>query len=109
MRRAGLLALWLLVTSCSNRAARSVPSVAPTGAPTAAHVDARPIVQRFAAGALPVPEFVDPNRKAKLGTAFPEIDKIFGEWREKNHVPGLAVGWSSTVSWRGRRVTACAM
>ena len=92
MRRAGLLALWLLVTSCSNRAARSVPSVAPTGAPTAAHVDARPIVQRFAAGALPVPEFVDPNRKAKLGTAFPEIDKIFGEWREKNHVPGLAVG-----------------
>jgi hypothetical protein len=93
MRRARLLALCLLATNCSNRAALSDPSVAPTVAPTAAPpVAMRPVVQRFAEGALPPPEFTDPNRKAKLETAFPAIDKIFGEWREKNHVPGLAVG-----------------
>jgi CubicO group peptidase (beta-lactamase class C family) len=37
-------------------------------------------------------EFADPNRRSKLATAFPEIDRLFAEFAERTHVPGAAWG-----------------
>jgi CubicO group peptidase (beta-lactamase class C family) len=40
----------------------------------------------------PVPRFVDPDRRAKLAKAFPEIDRIFQDYAAVAHVPGAAWG-----------------
>jgi len=40
----------------------------------------------------PVPRFVDPDRRAKLATAFPEIDRLFRDYAAEAHVPGAAWG-----------------
>jgi CubicO group peptidase (beta-lactamase class C family) len=40
----------------------------------------------------PPPRFTDPQRRAKLATAFPEIDTIFKKFAEQAHVPGAAWG-----------------
>ena len=40
----------------------------------------------------PVPRFVDPDRRAKLAKAFPEIDRIFQDYAAAAHVPGAAWG-----------------
>ena len=40
----------------------------------------------------PPPAFVDPGRRSTLATAFPEIDRIFAEFRERDRVPGVAYG-----------------
>ena len=40
----------------------------------------------------PVPRFADPDRRAKLAKAFPEIDKLFQEYAATAHVPGAAWG-----------------
>jgi CubicO group peptidase (beta-lactamase class C family) len=36
--------------------------------------------------------FTDPDRKAKLSAAFPEIDRAVGEFMTRTHVPGAAWG-----------------
>jgi CubicO group peptidase (beta-lactamase class C family) len=43
-------------------------------------------------GGVPPARFEDPERRAKLAAAFPEIEKIFAEAVEKQHVPGAAIG-----------------
>jgi CubicO group peptidase (beta-lactamase class C family) len=40
----------------------------------------------------PVPRFADPDRRAKLEKAFPEIDKLFQDYAAGAHVPGAAWG-----------------
>ena len=40
----------------------------------------------------PVPRFADPDRRAKLEKAFPEIDRIVQEFAANSHVPGAAWG-----------------
>jgi len=40
----------------------------------------------------PVPSFTDPDRRAKLERAYPEIDRIFQEYTAGAHVPGAAWG-----------------
>lgn len=42
--------------------------------------------------ANPPAAFNDPNRRAKLATAFPEIDKVVAELMTRSHVPGAAWG-----------------
>ena len=50
----------------------------------------------MAAGAQAVPaphvQFSDPDRRAKLGTAFADIDRMFAEFAKTAHVPGAAWG-----------------
>src|SRR5688500_12041527 len=43
-------------------------------------------------GTNPPAVFTDPNRKAKLALAFPEIDRMIGEFLERTRVPGAAWG-----------------
>jgi hypothetical protein len=38
------------------------------------------------------PRFADPDRRAKLERAFPEIDRIVEDFTSVNHVPGAAWG-----------------
>lgn len=40
----------------------------------------------------PAPRFVDPDRRAKLATAFPEIDRLFRDYAAEARVPGAAWG-----------------
>lgn len=40
----------------------------------------------------PAPRFSDPERRAKLATAFPEIDRIMREFAVRTNVPGIAYG-----------------
>ena len=37
-------------------------------------------------------DFADPQRLARLGAAFPEIDRVFREYAERQHIPGAAWG-----------------
>jgi CubicO group peptidase (beta-lactamase class C family) len=45
-----------------------------------------------AADRVPPPVFTDPQRVAKLESAFPEIDQLFRAFAERLHVPGIAYG-----------------
>ena len=45
-----------------------------------------------AADAYPPARFADPNRIAKLESAFPEIDKIFGAYAVDKRIPGMVWG-----------------
>jgi len=40
----------------------------------------------------PAPRFADPDRRAKLEKAFPEIDRMFQEYATARHIPGAAWG-----------------
>ena len=40
----------------------------------------------------PPAAFADPDRRAKLATAFPEIDRLVAAFMERTHVPGAAWG-----------------
>jgi CubicO group peptidase (beta-lactamase class C family) len=40
----------------------------------------------------PPPRFTDPDRRAKLATAFPDVDRIMQEYVTQAHVPGAAWG-----------------
>jgi CubicO group peptidase (beta-lactamase class C family) len=42
--------------------------------------------------APPPPAFEDPARRDTLGSAFGEVDRIFSDFRERDHVPGVAYG-----------------
>jgi len=54
------------------------------------------VVFLIAAGAQAVPaphaQFSDPDRRAKLGSAFADIDRMFAEFARTAHVPGAAWG-----------------
>jgi len=45
-----------------------------------------------AADRVPAPVFTDPQRVAKLVSAFPEIDRLFKAFAERSRVPGIAYG-----------------
>ena len=45
-----------------------------------------------AADAYPPARFTDPNRIAKMESAFPEIDKIFGAYAADKRIPGMVWG-----------------
>ena len=54
---------------------------------------AHPRAQAAQAGdAYPAASFADPDRRAKLATAFPQIDKLVGDFMARTHVPGAAWG-----------------
>jgi CubicO group peptidase (beta-lactamase class C family) len=54
---------------------------------------ALPLVAVLAeAGSYLPPRFTDPERVPKLRRAFPEIDRIFREFADRAHVPGIAYG-----------------
>jgi CubicO group peptidase (beta-lactamase class C family) len=38
------------------------------------------------------PQFADPDRGRKLATAFPEIERLFIAWVERQHMPGAVMG-----------------
>ena len=40
----------------------------------------------------PAPRFSDPDRRTRLASAFPEIDRLFEDFAAKTHVPGAAWG-----------------
>src|SRR5258708_31777983 len=40
----------------------------------------------------PIPRFADPDRRAKLEKAFPDVDRLFKEYAAAAHVPGAAWG-----------------
>jgi CubicO group peptidase (beta-lactamase class C family) len=43
-------------------------------------------------GAVPPAQFADPERARKLATAFPEVERLFNNWIERQHMPGAAMG-----------------
>jgi CubicO group peptidase (beta-lactamase class C family) len=49
-------------------------------------------VPAFANESYPAPRFTDPRRVAKLESAFSAIDKIFREYANSRHIPGLSWG-----------------
>ncbi|HKR13687.1 MAG TPA: serine hydrolase domain-containing protein [Pyrinomonadaceae bacterium] len=48
--------------------------------------------RRFAEGGVPPPKFADPERKQKLAAAFPEIEKAFMAYVERQQMPGAVMG-----------------
>lgn len=48
--------------------------------------------RRFATETLPEPRFADPERARKLAAAFPEIERMFRERMERQHMPGAVIG-----------------
>jgi CubicO group peptidase (beta-lactamase class C family) len=48
--------------------------------------------RRVATGAVPQPKFSDPERVRKLSSAFPEIERLFTSWVERQHMPGAVLG-----------------
>lgn len=46
----------------------------------------------LSAASIPPPRFADPDRRAKLSTAFADVDRLFRGFAERNHVPGAAWG-----------------
>jgi CubicO group peptidase (beta-lactamase class C family) len=51
-----------------------------------------PSAQTPRTDANPPAAFADPDRRAKLATAFPEIDKLVASFMERTHVPGAVWG-----------------
>ena len=48
--------------------------------------------RRFAEGTVPPPKFADPERKQKLAAAYPEIEKLFLAYVQRQNMPGAAMG-----------------
>ncbi len=48
--------------------------------------------RRVASGSIPPPQFADPQRKQKLAAAFPEIERIFKSFVERQQMPGAVMG-----------------
>lgn len=48
--------------------------------------------RRVATGSVPPPKFSDPERKQKLAAAFPEIERLFKSFVERQQMPGAVVG-----------------
>lgn len=58
----------------------------------AAATGAAPSAQVESPAANPPAAFTDPARRAKLATAFPDIDRLVAEFMTRSHVPGAAWG-----------------
>jgi CubicO group peptidase (beta-lactamase class C family) len=84
MRRLLLVSLSLVFVSTTAAKFPPKPKPGLDGAPQ--------VTQQFEPNAVPPARFADPERKAKLAAAFPEIDHIFREWAQQQPVPGLAWG-----------------
>ena len=54
--------------------------------------------KRVATGSVPPAAFADPNRKQKLATAFPEIEKLFNSFAER--MPGAVMGIARMLATR---------
>ena len=50
------------------------------------------VQRRLSTGSLPQPRFSDPERARKLAAAFPEIERLFTSWVERQHMPGTVMG-----------------
>jgi CubicO group peptidase (beta-lactamase class C family) len=48
--------------------------------------------RRFATGTVPPPKFADPDRKKKLAAAFPEAERLFLSFVERQRMPGAVLG-----------------
>jgi len=48
--------------------------------------------RRLASGTVPPSRFADPQRKQKLAAAFPEIERLFKSFVERQQMPGAVVG-----------------
>lgn len=48
--------------------------------------------RRIATGTAPPPRFSDPERRQKLAAAFPEIERLFKNFVERQQMPGAVVG-----------------
>lgn len=48
--------------------------------------------QAAATAAVPPARFADPDRVTKLSSTFPEIDRVFREFAEREHIPGAVWG-----------------
>lgn len=48
--------------------------------------------RRLAVGSLPQPKFSDSERARKLAAAFPEIERLFTAWVDRQHMPGAVLG-----------------
>src|SRR5829696_1907277 len=48
--------------------------------------------RKIATGTLPPPQFSDPQRKQKLAAAFPDIEKSFKSFVERQQMPGAVFG-----------------
>ena len=51
-----------------------------------------PAQKQVATGALPPPQFADAQRKQKLAAAFPEIERLFKTYMERQQPPGAVLG-----------------
>ena len=49
-------------------------------------------VSALAADNAPLPRFTDPDRRAKLEAACPEVERVFEKFREERGIPGLVFG-----------------
>ena len=63
-----------------------------SGLATALAQAPRPEPVRVATGSTPEPRFVDPARARNLATAFPEIERLFTAWVDRQRMPGAAMG-----------------
>jgi CubicO group peptidase (beta-lactamase class C family) len=68
------------------------PLSATPSAPASPSPPALPPSQRFADPPLPPVSFVDPQRRAKIAAAYPELEKLFAAAHDKAKLEGLVVG-----------------
>jgi hypothetical protein len=48
--------------------------------------------KQIASGSVPPPQFAGPQRKQKLAAAFPEIERLFKNYMERQQPPGAVLG-----------------
>lgn len=48
--------------------------------------------RRLAEGTVPPPKFADPERKQKLAAAYPEVERLFKAYVERQQMPGAVLG-----------------
>lgn len=48
--------------------------------------------RRLATGTVPPPQFADPQRKQKFAAVFPEIERLFKSFVERQQMPGAVLG-----------------
>ena len=48
--------------------------------------------RRFSEGTVPPPKFADPERKQKLAAVYPEVERLFKAYAERQQLPGAVLG-----------------
>ena len=95
-----------------NRLGRSAFGILSSGLIAVAGLGSQELPR--SADRVPPPVFTDPQRVAKLESAFPEIDRLFKAFGERSRVPGIAYGividgrlaHSGAVGYRDARAKA---